>query len=608
MTRRFKFSVSLFLTVAVFAMSFYSYLSGAQAAGATMYISPGKGTYTVGSSFSVSVFANSGGTAINAFEASMSFSKDLLQVTAIDKSSFVSMFAVEPTFSNTSGSVGFSAGVIKGYTGSAGKIITIRFKTKKAGSAKVSFNSGLLLTADGQGTNIYAGGAGGTFTIEDAKVVEPPKVVPPTQTKPVEALPITPNNAFASTAPVEVKNTILPPAPEVSSPTHTNVDTWYSKADAKFEWKSLSSVIGASVLMTDATSSEPASRTDGAIQSKEYPKVVNGVHYFHVKLQNKDGWGKTSHRKFMVDTELPTTPILSIENGGDATNPTPALKISAIDKVSGISKFKLNLNATNIELPSKDYVLEPYRFDRLLPGPYSVSVMAVDYAGNTSTSSLNFMVDPLRPPTITSIPKEIIQGTDMTVRGTSFYPQATIQLFFSKNNGEAKRYDTKTDDKGDWNLEYNDNGPIQQGGYQVWAKVVDSRGAESVDSNKNFLNVIKPDIVAAYGIFIILGLIFIIILLCIYIYHLKQKHREEQEAIDEEAKEAQRRISEVFAALHEEVDELMPLADKRPGLSEAERRVKEKLKEALNISEEFLAKEVEDIEKEIESNLGGKKK
>ena len=47
------------------------------------------------------------------------------------------------------------------------------------------------------------------------------------------------------------------------------------------------------------------------------------------------------------------------------------------------------------------------------------------------------------------------------------------------------------------------------------------------------------------------------------------------------------------------MDELIELADKRPGLSETERRIKEKLQESLDISEEFISKEVEDVEKEI---------
>ena len=59
------------------------------------------------------------------------------------------------------------------------------------------------------------------------------------------------------------------------------------------------------------------------------------------------------------------------------------------------------------------------------------------------------------------------------------------------------------------------------------------------------------------------------------------------------------KMGKIFYALREEVDELMELADKKAGLSESERRVKEKLQESLDISEEFIGKEIDDVEKEI---------
>jgi len=69
--------------------------------------------------------------------------------------------------------------------------------------------------------------------------------------------------------------------------------------------------------------------------------------------------------------------------------------------------------------------------------------------------------------------------------------------------------------------------------------------------------------------------------------------------LKKEVTDVKNRLAEIFTALREEVDEIMDMADKRPGLSESERRVKEKLQEALNISQEFLDKEVEDVDREI---------
>ena len=73
----------------------------------------------------------------------------------------------------------------------------------------------------------------------------------------------------------------------------------------------------------------------------------------------------------------------------------------------------------------------------------------------------------------------------------------------------------------------------------------------------------------------------------------------EKRRIKQETEEMKSKLGKIFAALREEVDELIELADQRPGLSESERRVKEKLQESLDISEEFITKEVEDVEKEI---------
>jgi len=55
-----------------------------------------------------------------------------------------------------------------------------------------------------------------------------------------------------------------------------------------------------------------------------------------------------------------------------------------------------------------------------------------------------------------------------------------------------------------------------------------------------------------------------------------------------------------FRALRDEVEEQIEYLDGKPGITKDERQVRDKLKEALNISEEFISKELKDIEKELE--------
>lgn len=582
--------------------------SEAQATKASLLVSPSKGTYQVGDKFNVSVYVNSGGApGINAAESTVTYT-DNISVTNVNQSGSVfELWTTKPSFSNKNGTITFGGGMTSAYTGSAGKVFTVSFTALKVGSAKVAFGGSVVTASDGLGTNIYSGANFATFTITD-KAPEKPKPIEPIETVKKPGSEITPPAQTTPTTTKAVTNAMLPPAPEITSPTHSVADQWYPLADARVEWKNLSSVIGVSALLTQSSTSNPGTISDGIIQFKEYKNLADGEHFFHVKLQNKDGWGPVSRRKIKVDSEAPTKPQLTIEDGGDTSNPSPLLKIYSLDKTSGIEKYKISLGANSKEVEVRDFVREPYQLEKLLPGSYSVSVFAYDRAGNLATSSIEFVVDALRAPTITDIPKEIKLGDDLTIRGASFYPKSTIALFISQGENDPLRYEIKADDNGDWNYFHLDKSKLVKAGYQVWARVIDSRGAESLNSNKQYLSVVAPGIIISYGLYIIIALIFIVILEFLYIYYLKKGFARDMLRVHNETAGAQRRVGDVFLALNEEVDELIELADKRPGLSEQERRVKEKLKEALNISEEFLNKEIEDIEKEVIMEKKRKKK
>jgi regulatory protein YycI of two-component signal transduction system YycFG len=115
------------------------------------------------------------------------------------------------------------------------------------------------------------------------------------------------------------------------------------------------------------------------------------------------------------------------------------------------------------------------------------------------------------------------------------------------------------------------------------------------------LTVVSPSLIELYGLYIILFLLLIIALETAYIFYQRKKFGLEKDRIKDETDEMKSRLGKIFAALREEVDELLEMADKKPGYSEAERKVKEKLQESLDISEEFINKEVDDVEKEIKT-------
>src|SRR3989344_3564741 len=130
----------------------------AEAANASLYLSPSTGNYTVGNNFSVQVKVNTGGMAINASDGSLVFDPDKLEVKNLSKeSSIFSLWVQEPIFSNSLGTINFAGGKPSpGYSGSAGTISTIFFRAKTAGQTNLSFAAGSILADDGKGTNILA--------------------------------------------------------------------------------------------------------------------------------------------------------------------------------------------------------------------------------------------------------------------------------------------------------------------------------------------------------------------------------------------------------------------------------------------------------------------
>jgi len=123
---------------------------------ASFYISPSEGSYNKGDEFSVDIMINVEGASVNAAEAVISFPSDKLKVLEISKSnSIFSLWAKEPTFSNSEGKIEFVGGLPSpGFIGREGKVFTVLFKAKDSGKVEVYFLQERILADDPQGKNI----------------------------------------------------------------------------------------------------------------------------------------------------------------------------------------------------------------------------------------------------------------------------------------------------------------------------------------------------------------------------------------------------------------------------------------------------------------------
>ncbi len=168
------------LFLVIFFFLFFYLASTAQAA--SMYFYPASKTVNVGDIVKISVVVNTSGEAINNAEANISFPTEMLDVASVSKGSVFSLWVEEPAFSNSAGTVSFNGGVpTPGYNGSAGTLLSITFRVKKAGTASIYFASAAVRANDGIGTDVLAGLGQVSLTLVE-KTTQPSDTKPSTDT------------------------------------------------------------------------------------------------------------------------------------------------------------------------------------------------------------------------------------------------------------------------------------------------------------------------------------------------------------------------------------------------------------------------------------------
>ncbi|MFH1423700.1 MAG: cohesin domain-containing protein [Candidatus Nealsonbacteria bacterium] len=560
----------------------------AEAAAASLYLSPSMGTYTVGNTFLVQAKVSTGGAAINAADGTLVFNANDLEVVKITKEESVfSLWVQDPVFSNSLGTINFAGGKPSpGFTGASGTIINITFKVKTSGTTNLTFASGSVLADDGMGTNILASMGSGVYTLS-TKGIAP--VVPSTPTTP--------------TAPSATPNRV-PNAPVISSLTHSEENQWYSNNDPSFSWELPSDVTGVSLLLHEKATANPGSDSDGLITSKTYENIADGAWYFHIRFRNQYGWGEITHRKVLIDTQKPEFFEVQVDNEGDPTNPSPILHFKSSDASSGIEYYEINIRETSLPLATAASLKHnPYKISPQAPGTFTVIAKAFDGAGNFTMASVDTVIAPLETPIITEYPQKLKVGDILNIKGTSAFPESTIKVLIKREGGETITKIVETDSQGNWF--YLHPATLDKGDYEIWAIAVDGRGAQSNSTEHIKLAVTLP-IVLKFGkialdyLSIMITLIVLIIGAIAVGFYAWYRIAIWRKRVRQETKEVKETVTRAFKALKEEVEEQIEFLDEKPGLTKAERKVREKLKEALNVSEDFITEEIKDVEKELE--------
>ncbi len=321
----------------------------------SLYISPPSGTVTVGSTFSVSFYLNTGNQFINAIEAHVAFPQDKLQVVSpTTGSSFVSVWTAQPTYSNIDGTMTFTGAVPSpGVSTSAGLISTVTFRVKSVGSALIKFSDkSRVLLNDGQGTDVLSKTSGAVYTL----------VLPP------------------------------PAGPAVSSFTHPDQSSWYASDNVELRWQD-SGEDGYSYMLSFAPIDIPDDISEGARTSVVYKNVSDGVQYFHIKALRDGVWGGVTHYAVKVDVSPPAVFRVNLSPGTRTSNKNPIITFATTDAASGLSHYEVSLIPLSSISADKKFLQginergffieasSPY-VPHLELGKYDVVVHAFDQAGN----------------------------------------------------------------------------------------------------------------------------------------------------------------------------------------------------------------------------------
>jgi len=359
--KKHKIKITL---IAVFFGAIFALVAIPAAEAATLFLSPGSGAYETGSNFSVGVYVNSDGQSINSAQATITFNNSLLEVTGVSSSGIFTLWPVNPTYSNGAGTVSFAGGVPGGYNGGAGQIITISFSAKSAGTASVSMSGVSILANDGLGTDLFAGAGSGSYVITAPGEEPPPEPEPDLE---------------------------LPGQPTISSTTHPEQSVWYSNANPSFSWTSEDGVSNYSYALDDQSGTVPDSQSDTADTQVSFSNISDGVWYFHLKMQNEDGWGPAAHYKIQIDTTPPNDFSINLLDGRRTDVDTPRLSFEATDDTSGIHHYDLITDggdAVGLDVGATT----PYTMPQLDLGRHDVTAIAYDLASNEARASNYFTI------------------------------------------------------------------------------------------------------------------------------------------------------------------------------------------------------------------------
>lgn len=557
----------------------------ASAASANFYLSPSSGSVNLGDTISASVMISTD-TAINAGEATVTFSSNILEYQSVSTGgSIFSFWTSGPSGGSTS--VSFGGGLSNpGYSGGSGKVLTITWKAINTGTATVSINGTKILANDGIGTNILSGSGGGSFGVVASGAPAG------------SATTGTTGSTGTSTASLTMN---------ISSSSHSDQNKWYTGKDVNLNW-SARGATGYLVAFNQSAGTVPTG-SGIAATSKSYPNNVDGVWYFHARAQGNGTTGPVAHFKIQIDTSPPADFTITINQEGGATNATPKVTFEAKDATSGIDRYEAKIdNGDSFVIASGDKLPKQH------PGNHTITIKAFDKAGNATESKASYKIEGISAPNASICSKVVGLLQPVYIEGTADKGD-TVVIFLNGKEvdrflAEDKKIDPKqakcldnavyASDNNQITWRYTYQQPLYPGEYPFQLMRINKDGAESELTQALKVSVVSSTITAFgrtvptnYVIWLLLAVIFILSSAIVYILY-RMRHLAKRGGAA--AGLVFSKIKNIFIKSEKDIDKEVDEAITDSGVSRS----------GAEITREDLKKKVHEIIAEEESGINKK--
>ena len=195
---------------------------------------PSATTAQIGDTVTVLVQLDTAGTYVDAAQATVTYSNNVLQASSVAyRDSTFNFWVQEPTINNDNGTIKFIGGTAKGVSGSALPVAEITFAVKGTGTAQLGVTNAAVTANDGKGTNVLSTTQGATITVGQGGPAQTPTSTAAASTSQQTPAVAAPTTVVRQATPA----TTLPIAPQIRVPFYPDQGRWYDeKGDVVAFW------------------------------------------------------------------------------------------------------------------------------------------------------------------------------------------------------------------------------------------------------------------------------------------------------------------------------------------------------------------------------------